>query len=151
MIFQNRILLLICSLNHNVEIELRSGCKIGQNFYRKIYMFLSIFYFVQRGVTNAYVVCKNSISEFLNSKITFTSLSTPRILFSLSLTPPVDQIISWHLPLQFPYLPPSHHFLQLYDIKLYISCCDLPPSLYYTTSGQCVGCDVYMGGGDKEG
>ena len=46
------------------------------------------------GVTNAYVVCKNSISEFLNSKITFTSLSTPIILFSLSLTPPVDQIIS---------------------------------------------------------
>ena len=149
MIFQNRILLLICSLNHNVEIELRSGCKIGQNFYQKIYIFLSIFYFVQRGVTNAYVVCKNSISEFLNSKITFTPLSTPSILFSLSLTPPVDQIISWHLPLQFPYLPPSHHFLQLYDIKLYISCCDLPPSLYYTISGQ-YAWDVmfrYMGGG----
>ena len=128
--FSNRILLLICSLNHNVEIELRSGCKIGQNFYRKIYIFLSIFYFVQRGVTNAYVVCKNSISEFLNSKITFTSLSTPSILFSLSLPTPVDQMISWHLPLQFPYLPPSHHFLQLYDIKLYNSCCDFPPSLY---------------------
>ena len=80
--------------NNNVEIELRSGCKIGQNFYRKIYIFPSIFYFVQRGVTNAYVVCKNSISEFLNSKITFTPLSTPSILFSLSLTPPVDQIIS---------------------------------------------------------
>ena len=105
MIFKNCILLLICSLNHNVEIELRSGCKIGQNFYRKIYIFLSIFYFVQRGVTNACVVCKNSISEFLNSKITFTPLSTPSILFSLSLTPPVDQIILDIYPFNFLTFP----------------------------------------------